>query len=301
MKLARTSFNGENDKKAYVAECENDFEKRLDRAVFDIVSKENNRIIALSGPTCAGKTTTANKIVSEFKAMGRCVHTISIDDYYFDRDYLLSVATDEKGIDFDSVNTIDLQALKNTVEEIFSEKTVFVPKFDFKSGKRTEMRRIDIDDGDIFMFEGIQAVYPEVTALLGKHSYVSVFISVLQPLQVGECTYQPEELRLLRRLVRDYNFRNASPEFTLKLWQNVRKNEEANIFPYADKCDVIIDSLMPYEINVLKPYIKPILRTIHPTSEYYEFATREVKKLAHVDYISKRYIPENSVYHEFLG
>lgn len=297
----RTLFSGEEDKKEYVLKCEETFEKRLDDAMVQLVADKNNRIITLSGPTCAGKTTTAKKIVSEFSERGYNVHTISIDDFYYDRDVLIARSKDEKSIDFDSVNTIDLELLENTIDQVFAGGTVSVPSFDFKSGKKIFTREIETKKNDKFMFEGIQAVYPEVTALFRGHSFASVFISVFQGLEAMGNIYRPEEIRFLRRIVRDYNFRNASAEFTFNLWQNVRKNEQESILPNVDKCKIIIDSVMPYEICMLKPFLVPILKTLPSDSEYYEFAQSEIKKFSHIDVISKNYIPENSMYHEFLG
>ena len=134
---ARTSFSGEEDKRAYVAECEKKFEHALDCAVEKIISAESNRIITLSGPSCSGKTTTANKIVSEFEERGKRVHVISIDDFYYDRDYLIKQAEKNgTNLDFDSAETIDLDELEMTIESIFCEDSVKIPVFDFKSGKR---------------------------------------------------------------------------------------------------------------------------------------------------------------------
>ncbi len=298
---SRTSFSGENDKREYVLSCEAVFEKSLDDATSSIVSDPDNRIITLSGPSCAGKTTTAKKIVSDFKERGYNVHTVSIDDFYYDRDFLIARSKDEKSIDFDSADTIDLELLRRTINQILRGESVLVPSFDFKVGKKTTMREIRPHDNDIFMFEGIQAVYPEVTALFGDNKFLSVFISVFTELEVNENVYSTQHIRFLRRLVRDYNFRNATPEFTCTLWESVRRNEDKNILPYADKCKIILDSVMPYELCMLKPFLLPILRTITPKSEHYEFAKSEIKKLSRIDEISKNYIPPNSVYHEFLG
>ena len=302
MVKARVAFSDEADKRVYVEECENDFEKRLDLAVAEIIADKDNRIITLSGPTCAGKTTTAKKIISEFEERGRHVKVVSIDDFYYDRDLLIQKAEKNgQKIDFDSVETIDLPLLKKTVDEIFAGGRVTFPRFDFKSGKRIKGDEFFCNENDIFLFEGIQAVYPEVTALFGEHPYVSVFISVFRSLEVAGVEYNPDQLRLLRRLVRDYNFRNATAEFTLNLWETVRVNEDKNILPNANKCKVLLDSLMPYEISMLKPYALPILRSVSEDSLYYDFAKKEIENFKHIENISKRYIPSNSLYREFLG
>ena len=299
---ARTSFSGEEDKRAYVAECEKNFENALDCAVEKIISAESNRIITLSGPSCSGKTTTANKIVSEFEERGKRVHVISIDDFYYDRDYLIKQAEKNgTSLDFDSAETIDLDELEMTIESIFCEDSVKIPVFDFKSGKRIKEKEFILDDKDIFVFEGIQAVYPEVTRLFKAHPYFSVFAYVCEDLKVGDHIYEKNTVRFFRRLVRDYNFRNATPEFTFKLWESVRQNEERNILPFVDDCDVLLNSLMPYEINMLKPYLVPLLSEISESSVHFAYASEMLEKLEVLETISREYIPSNSVYREFLG
>ena len=299
---ARTSFSGEEDKRSYVAECEKKFEHALDCAVEKIISAESNRIITLSGPSCSGKTTTANKIVSEFEERGKRVHVISIDDFYYDRDYLIKQAEKNgTSLDFDSAETIDLDELEMTIESIFCEDSVKIPVFDFKSGKRIKEKEFILDDKDIFVFEGIQAVYPEVTRLFKAHPYFSVFAYVCEDLKVGDHIYDKNTVRFFRRLVRDYNFRNATPEFTFKLWESVRQNEERNILPFVDDCDVLLNSLMPYEINMLKPYLVPLLSEISESSVHFAYASEMLEKLEALEVISREYIPSNSVYREFLG
>ena len=299
---ARTSFLGEEDKRAYVAECEKKFEHALDCAVEKIISAESNRIITLSGPSCSGKTTTANKIVSEFEERGKRVHVISIDDFYYDRDFLIKQAEKNgTSLDFDSADTIDLAELEKTIESIFCEDTVKIPVFDFKSGKRIKEKEFILDDKDIFVFEGIQAVYPEVTRLFKAHPYFSVFAYVCEDLKVGDYVFDKNTVRFFRRLVRDYNFRNATPEFTFKLWESVRQNEEHNILPFVDDCDVLLNSLMPYEINMLKPYLVPLLSEITESSVHFAYASEMLEKLEPLEEISREYIPSNSVYREFLG
>ena len=299
---ARTYLCGEEDKKSYVTECEKRFEHSLDITVEKIISSENNRIITLSGPSCSGKTTTANKIVSEFEERGKRVHVISIDDFYYDRAYLVKQAEKEgKSLDFDSAATIDLSELERTIESIFCSDTVKIPVFDFKEGKRTSEREFILDDKDIFVFEGIQAVYPEVTRLFKAHPYISVFAYVCEDLKVGEYIFEKNTVRFFRRLVRDYNFRNAAPEFTFKIWESVRKNEEHSILPYKDDCELLLDSLMPYEINMLKPYLVPLLSEIREDSVHFGYASEMLKRLLDIEEISKEYIPSSSVYREFLG
>ena len=208
---------------------------------------------------------------------------------------------EKRSVDFDSIKSIDLDTLKISIDEICAMGTVFIPAFDFEKGKRVGGKEYFIDENDIFIFEGIQALYPEVTALFdGRHS-ISIYVSVEESLKVGDEIFSPNEIRLFRRLVRDYKFRNASPEFTFKIWDGVRQNENKNIFPYCDKCDIRINSLLEYEISMIKPYLIPILDSIGKSSEYYGKAQDIINKMKYVSEISSEYMPCESVFHEFLG
>lgn len=299
---AKAFFNGEADKRAYVLECEARYERRLDLAVERIVSSSESKLIALSGPSSSGKTTTANKLITEFTRRGKHVHVISIDDYFYNRNLLIEKAKKAgEPLDFDSPSTIDLDALKQTVEQIFDGSSVVVPIFDFNSGDRTGVREFLPDPEAIFVFEGIQAVYPQVTALFDGHPHTGIFVSVAQTLKIGQEIFLPEEIRLMRRLVRDFNFRSASPQFTLSLWDSVRKNEILNILPYAEACNVHLDSLLEYEVGALRPYVLPLLSTIQKDSAHYNKTQDLLTKLRHIENISREYVPSESLCREFLG
>ncbi len=295
-------FSDEANKKSFVLECENVFEERLNKTVDEIVGSNRSKVITLSGPTCSGKTTTANKLISEFTARGKNVHVVSIDDFYYDRALLLKEAERNGGeLDFDSPKSIDFSAFSKAVEDIFNGGDAVVPIFDFKSGTRTGERTFHVKEDDMFIFEGIQAIYPEVTEYLEGHEYTSVFIAVLDDINIGGALFLRDDIRFLRRLVRDFNFRSAKPEFTFKLWESVRKNEDENIYPYYKKCDYIINSLLGYDIFMLRPYILSILQSVCNKSEYYSKAQEIINKLANIPEIDKDYMPSNSMFHEFLG
>ena len=299
---ARTVFDGELDKRAYVESCEMGYEIALDEAVRRVLAVPDCRVLTLSGPTCSGKTTTARKLISEFSEAGRSVHVISIDDFFLDREVLLERASKAgTHIDFDSPTTVDMEALGAAVFDILAGRPAKIPRFDFLTGRRERVDTVAPDGHDVYIFEGIQAIYPEVTALFDGHRYLSVVAYAERGISLGEEEIDRTELRLLRRLVRDYNFRGASPIFTLELWKGVRVNEDANILPYLDRADVRIDSTLAYELSALKPYLLPLLATIPADHPFRPEADWIRMALSHIDEISKTYIPSTSVYREFLG
>ncbi len=259
------------------------------------------KAIALCGPTCAGKTTTAKKLTSLLEAHGKRVHVLSIDDYYYDRK-VLKERSNGGEIDFDSPDTIDIKELELTIREIFDddENVVEVPTYDFKLGVRGEPRFIPVDDRDIFIFEGIQVFYPNVYGLLNSYPTTSVYINAMKSLQTVNRTFPCVDLRLYRRIVRDFYRREASPEFTFDLWKTVRKNEDDNIFPYIHRAKISINSTMAYELGMLKPYLDEILPLVPKKSEHYYRAQDILESISNFSPISKDLLSPDSLFHEFV-
>ena len=295
-------FRDEKEKRAFVARCEAGFRAQLDAAVEAVVSRPDVRIVTVSGPTSSGKTTTSKKLVSELELRGRHVHVVSLDDFYYDREFLVSESERlNEPLDLDSPSTIDLPALTRTVGQIEQGETIELPHFDFNKGYRDSVSRIRAKESDVFLFEGIQAMYPSVRALFSSFPYLSIYISVAEDAQVGDRTIDRNDVRLLRRLVRDHLFRSAHPSFTLSVWDSVRANEEENIFPYEDACDIRINSYLAYEPYMIAPYAQRLLEAVSPEDPHYTEAQRLLALLHGLPRISSTYLPPESVYHEFLG
>lgn len=259
------------------------------------------KAIALCGPTCAGKTTTAKKLTKILEEKGKRVHILSIDDFYYDRETLKARSKGGE-IDFDSPDTIDVKELSMTIREIFDEDegVVEVPTYDFISGTRGEPRLIPVDDNDIFIIEGIQVFYPEVYSLLNSYPITTIYINASKTIKGGNIQFLPIDIRFFRRIVRDYYRRNASPEFTFELWNTVRKNEQNNIFPYAHKAKIQLNSTVCYEIGMLKPYLDEILSQVPKTSPYYYEAQDYLELIKDFSPIDKKYLAPDSLYHEFV-
>ena len=298
MKEINITLNGNNDIIELVNQAENSFEARLNEAAEKVVNSGVSCIL-LSGPTCAGKTTTAQKIISEFTKIGKDVTVISIDDFFKDvRD--TRVVNKDKKIDYDSVDVIDLDELKKCIESIGVGNIINVPTFDFLTQSRTGYKQHKIGENTVIIFEGIQAVYPEITALF-KQEYIGIFIDVCEDVKINGEVFGKEEIRLIRRIVRDRRFRGASADFTFYLWESVRENEEKSIYPNKDICKVMLDSFLEHEIFLMKPYIKEALSELPSDSHYLNEGELLLKKFDKIQEISYDYIPENSLYTEFLG
>ena len=159
---------------------------------------------------------------------------------------------------------------------------------------------MEIDDRDLFLFEGIQAAYPEVTALFSEHDSVRLYIAPETAIETENHIFEPNEIRLLRRIVRDENFRNTSAAFTMGMWESVRRNEEAHIFPYINKDHLRIDSTMPYEIGILRPYLERVLAPIPTESPHREAADRILEAISQTPPLPADWIEEGFLYREFI-
>ncbi|MBE6626096.1 MAG: hypothetical protein E7628_02790 [Ruminococcaceae bacterium] len=297
--LKNLNINSESEAEEFVKQCEAQFSRDLDEAIEHVFDVEDVRIITLSGPTCSGKTTTATKLEERIERSGKNAVMLSIDDFFFGRDDRNDV--DGEAPDYDSVKAIDLEYLQTFTADLLAGKTVHVPKFSFTEAKRVGYEEYTPDSRDIYIYEGIQAVYPEVTSLFGG-KYRSVYIRLDEDVEYNGVVLDSNELRFLRRIVRDYKFRDATAEFSFHLWQTVRSNEEKNIFPYA-KSDVYINSFLPYEPFIISHYAIDVLSTMPKDSQYRDEADALIEKLRVFDnpYFSDRMVPDNSVFREFIG
>ena len=299
MKTININFKNEQEKIAFVNECEISFEKRLDAVSKQAISS-GAKILLLSGPTCAGKTTIANKIIHDFHECNKKVTIISFDDFFKERSDDREIVNENDKLDYDSVDALDLNTLAECIKRLKAKEKFKVPVFDFISQKRSGYVEHQIEEDEVVIFEGIQAVYPEIASLFDVE-YKGIFINVNEDICINGEEFTKNEIRLIRRLVRDRKFRGASPEFTFHLWETVRENEERSIFPNKDICEIKIDSFMGYELFLMKRYLIDVLSVIPKESPFYENATKILNKVSHLDEIDYKYIPEGSLYTEFLG
>lgn len=288
----------------WIAQCDKRFSDRLKEIAEQIYTKEHTHLLKLTGPTCSGKTTAANMLRKYFEALGCQLHIVSIDDFYYNRDVLLS-SFKKKGtaeIDYDSPKTIEWDALRSFTRDIMENDKSQCPIFNFKEGKRTGYRTYECGENDVFLFEGIQVLYPEANEIFDAcgEKVVGIYIAPQTSLYVKDQEVDPNELRLLRRLVRDENFRGMTSERTFFLWESVRANEDTHIFPYIDACEYRIDSTMPYELGVLKPFLERALKDLSSESPYYLHAKEILSLLEPVTKISSHWIQEGSLYKEFV-
>ncbi len=293
-------FTNEKETTSYILKCENNFESSLDSVADDVILKQA-KIITICGPTCSGKTTTAIKLKGKLKAKGKNVHVLSFDDFYLDRDTIIA-SCKMRGVEveYESASTLDLSLLSKVMSEIAYDNKTVVPVFDFKTGTRGGYKEYLLSEEDVFIFEGIQALYPEVSALYSDFSHYSIYICVRTPIKYNDNIFDTNTIRFLRRVVRDKKHRGTSAERTAQMWRSVRENEEANIFPNVSNADCIIDSSLAYEMNVIKGDVIETLSDVDTNSGFYLSSCMLLRKFDGIQKISEDYVPADSVLREFI-
>lgn len=263
--------------------------------------KDNVKFVFLAGPSSSGKTTSCKRIAVHLAVLGIKPLMISLDDYFLDREH---TPKDEKGnYDFECLEALDLDFFSQQMQELLDGKEIELPKFNFVSGQREKSdKRIQLTDNSILIIEGIHALNPKLSKQINRKNKYLVFVSALTQLALdSQNLISTSDNRLIRRIVRDYNYRGSSAERTLLMWNNVRNGEERHIFPYQENADSIFNSSLLYEIGVLKSYCYPLLVQVPQTSPAYANARRLQNFLDNFTPISSQSIPPTSVMREFLG
>ena len=290
-------FQNEYEIREFVIRAEEHYKKQVLDIADDIAEQDNIRFLTLAGPTCSGKTTSSYILEQEFENKGISTKIISIDDFYRSR---YDIADDEKP-DYESITAIDLLLFKECVDKILKGKTAQLPVYDFVTGAREKYIPYEPKTNEIIVFEGIQAIYPEIVALLPKEAMRSIYISVDEDVEAYGVLFEKREVRFLRRLVRDYLFRSATPERTLELWKGVVDNEDKNIIPYENTADYIINSFLLYELGVIKPYVLQKIEYDLENKNEKQLYEKLQREFADIIEIPSRFVPQDSVFREFIG
>ena len=261
---------------------------------------DNVRLVCIAGPSSSGKTTFANRLRIELLSRGIRPIRISIDDYYLPRG---QAPKDENGQpDLESIQALDIATFNQNMLDLIQGSEVQLPKFDFVSGKRIPGRVLKIDNNTIIIIEGIHALNDQLTTLIPKHQKFKIYIS--PQAQINLDNHNPislTDLRLLRRIVRDKKFRNASASETIGMWPSVRKGEFTWIYGTQEGADYVFNSLLSYELCIMKKYAMPLLCKIEPESPAYPVAERLVRMLKYFVDMDDKWVPNNSLIREFIG
>ncbi len=285
----------------FIQTCETKHNNMLAEIGEKIASERNNiRLIAIAGPSSSGKTTFSNRLRIELLSKGIRPVMISMDDYYIDRD---KIPLNENGeLDLEDINTLDIELFNEHMYALINGEEVEIPRFDFKLAKRVKGHKLKIEPDQPIIIEGIHALNEQMSSLIPKHQKFKIFIS--PQIQINMDNHTPmstTDLRLIRRIVRDNQFRNSPAKQTMSMWSSVRRGEFKWIYPNQEGADYVYNSELTYELCVLKKYAIPLLKEIGVEDEYYITANRLLKYLKYFTEIEEYAIPCNSLLREFIG
>ena len=260
------------------------------------------KVILIAGPSSSGKTTTAMRLSIELKVMGIEPIAVSLDDYYVNTS---RTPRDEKGEpDYECLEALDVPYLNGQLLDLFAGKEVTLPSYDFKTGCRREQGGAAIRLGrrTMLILEGIHGLNDALTAQISRDRKFKLYVSALTQLNLDDHNRIPtSDNRLLRRLVRDYQFRGTDAVNTIKMWPSVQRGERKHIFPYQNTADGAFNSALDYELAVLKFYADPLLRAVKPNRPEYAEAARLLAFLENFAPIPPQYVPGQSILREFIG
>jgi len=291
------------DAEGYLAACDANYQDRLGKAAQAVLERMKiSPIVLLSGPSGSGKTTTALKLEEELERRGVSTHTVALDNYYLTLNRKTAPRTPEGDIDFESPLCLDMALLDETFTKLSRGEQVIVPHFEFARQMRNDTRGtpLQLKKNEIVIFEGIHALgpgialpHPEATKL-----YISARSNVMDE---GKVCFKGTWMRLIRRAVRDYNFRGTGVAETLDMWSNVRRGEKLYISPYKNNADIMFDSSLPYEPAVMKSYAIPLLKAVPQDNARRQELLDLIAAFDWFESVDPELVPKNSLLREFIG
>ncbi|QGU96077.1 nucleoside kinase [Clostridium bovifaecis] len=266
-----------------------------------IHSRKDVKIVLIAGPSSSGKTTFTRRLAIQLKVNGMIPVPISLDDYFVDRE---KTPRDEEGeYDFESIYALDLKLFNKNLCDLLDGKEVVVPQFDFITGsRRWHEKPLKLPDNGVILIEGIHGLNEILTSSVPKENKFKIYISALTQLNLDNHNrIATTDVRIVRRIVRDYLSRGYNAEDTLKMWPSIRRGEEKNIFVFQEEADVMFNSSLIYELCVLKKYAESQLLKISQDSPVYYEAMRLKSFLHFFKDVDAELIPDNSILREFIG
>lgn len=280
-------------------------EKKIAQIADEITHRNQDgkrvKLVLISGPSSSGKTTFSKRLSIQLMTNGLKPYPISLDDYFVNRN---DTPLDENGKhDFESLYAVDLPFFEEQLTTLLNGGEVELPRYNFTTGKREmSSKKLRIDEHMILIIEGIHALNPALTPHIPNENKYKVYVSALTTILLDNHNYIPTtDNRLLRRIIRDYKYRNYSAEETIARWPSVRAGEEKWIFPYQENADAMFNSALLFELAVLKDYVEPVLRKVPNRCPEYSEAHRLLRFLNYFVSVQDKELPPTSLLREFLG
>ena len=268
------------------------------------IHEQNKHVVLVAGPSASGKTTSAARLAVHLQMYGHPSRRISMDDFFINRDDL-PVQLDGTR-DFETIEALDVKLLADSISGLLNGEEVFMPGYDFESGEKEYLTPpTKLEPGEIIILEGIHGLNPKVIDMLPADEIYRIFASALTCLNLDDHNrIRTTDVRLLRRIVRDQQFRGYPPEETLSLWPSVRRGEEKYIFAYQENADSMLNTALHYELPILKFYAYKLLMDVPSSSPNYLLARRLIKALNYLPDVDESLmdeIPPLSLLREFIG
>jgi len=276
-------------------------EKKIAEIADKISERKEVKLVLISGPSSSGKTTFAKRLGIQLRLNGLKPVTISVDDYFVERK---DTPLDENGkYNFECIEAIDLKLFNDNLTTLLNGGEILCPTFDFKEGsKKYTGKKMSLAEDEVLVIEGIHCLNDKLTESIPKELKYKIYISALTILNIDYYNrISTTDSRLIRRMVRDYNFRGYTAIHTLQIWNSVNNGENQYIFPYQDEADSMFNTSLIYELCVLKKYALPMLEEIDNSYVEYAEAKRLCEFLKYFEDIEDKYVPENSILREFIG
>lgn len=277
-------------------------EKRVGKIADHIMEDiEHKKFVFIAGPSSSGKTTFAHRLSVQLRAQGMKPRPISVDNYFVQRD--LTPVDSDGNFDFECLEALDVEMFNEHMSTLLAGGSVDMPKFDFVKGEQVYSNNfLTLGEKDILVVEGIHGLNPKLSHSIPEENKFKVYISALTQLNIDNHNRVPTtDARLLRRIVRDNQYRGTSAQKTISMWPSVRRGEELHIFPFQEEAEVMFNSALIYELSVLKQYAEPLLFNVPKESSEYLEAKRLIKFLDYFLGITSESIPNNSLIREFIG
>lgn len=275
-------------------------QRQLAKIAEEIASRKQIKVVFISGPTSAGKTTFSKRLAVQLLAQGIQPVAIAMDNYFVDRE---RTPRDHNGAyDFEALEAVDVPLFLRHLQQLLDEETIIQPRYNFRRGRQETGEPLRIREKDVLLVEGIHGLNPQVSAGIPANAVYRIFISAFTQLNVDRHNRVPTtDTRLLRRIVRDAAHRGYSAADTIGRWQSVRRGERTHIFPHQNNANVFFNSALVYELSALKPLAEPLLLQVEPEAPERVEANRLLAFLQWFDPIRADGIPSDSILREFIG
>ena len=291
-----------SDADALIEKAEIRYKNIIETICEKIITENGNEIVMLAGPSSSGKTTTAGKIKTQLEKEGHKAYIVSLDDFYLNPG---EGPFNEDGTpDYESVYALDIPLIEKCLKELIENGESKLPHYDFMKKKRfVDKNLIKLQKGDVTIVEGLHALNPVITDNLPQEHLFKIYVSVSSRIydKNRHIVFNKRNLRFIRRLVRDYRFRDSSPENTFELWKSVQAGEDKYLFPYRHLADARINSIHIYEPCVFKRPAIELLESLPKDSIYKKDANRLIRNLEKFPELPTDKVPSDSLLRDFVG